>query len=299
MRLALLLAAASVVVAGCSSGPVGDAPPAGSGPAASSGAEKSAERYVALGDSFTAGPLVPTTDLAGGCLRSDHNYPSLLAERLGIEDFVDVSCSGARTHDLPRGQQTHRGVRVPAQLDALDEDTTLVTLGIGGNDFALYAHLAHTCLRVRDSDPTGSPCRAALAAEGLDPVAVSDRIGRNVERALGQVQRRAPRARVVLVGYPHIAPSRGQCPTLLPYATGDVPFGDEVLRRLNSAMRRAATRSGAEFLDMYAASRGHDVCSPRPYVNGVHTDQQRAAAFHPLPRGMRAVARGLAQLLAR
>ena len=28
------------------------------------------ERYAALGDSFTAGPLIPTTDLASGCFRS-------------------------------------------------------------------------------------------------------------------------------------------------------------------------------------------------------------------------------------
>ena len=33
-------------------------------------------RYVALGDSYSAGPLIPTTDLAGGCARSDHNYPT-------------------------------------------------------------------------------------------------------------------------------------------------------------------------------------------------------------------------------
>lgn len=39
-------------------------------------------KYVALGDSFTAGPLVPVTDVASGCFRSDHNYPTLLAERL-------------------------------------------------------------------------------------------------------------------------------------------------------------------------------------------------------------------------
>lgn len=260
-------------------------------------AEGTGERYVALGDSFTSGPYVPTTDLAAGCFRSDHNYPSLLADRLGVEEFVDVSCAGARTRDLAHRQPTMRGVRVPAQLDAIDADTTLVTVGIGGNDFGLYSHLARTCLRVRDRDPAGSPCRAALAAEGLDPAAVAHRIARNVERALEQVATRAPEARVVLVGYPHIAPSSGECPALLPYATGDVPFGDEVLRRVNAAMRAAATRTGAEFVDMYAASHGHDVCSRLPYVNGVHTDRRRAAAFHPLPRGMRAVTAELAALL--
>ena len=298
MRIPLLLAATALVLTGCTSAPAADVTPGASDPAASP-SERS-ERYVALGDSFTSGPFVPTTDLASGCLRSDHNYPSLLADRLDVADFVDVSCAGARTRDLPHRQLTLPGARIPAQLDALDPDTTLVTLGIGGNDFDLYSHLTNTCLQLRSSDPTGSPCRTTMTSGTRDLVATTTaRIGRRVERALRQVAERAPGARVVLVGYPRIAPARGECPDLLPYATGDVPFGDEVLRRLTSAMRHAADRAGAEFLDMYAASRGHDVCSARPYVNGVHSDRGRAAAFHPLPRGMRATAAALEDLLAR
>ena len=298
MRIPLLLAATALVLTGCTSAPAADVTPGRSDPAASPSPRS--ERYVALGDSFTSGPFVPTTDLASGCLRSDHNYPSLLADRLDVDDFVDVSCAGARTRDLPHRQLTMPGARLPAQLDALDPDTTLVTLGIGGNDFDLYSHLTNTCLQLRSSDPTGSPCRTAMTSGTRDLVATTTaRIGRRVERALRQVAQRAPGARVVLVGYPRIAPPRGECPDLLPYASGDVSFGDEVLRRLTTAMRQAADRAGAEFLDMYAASRGHDVCSARPYVNGVRSDRERAAAFHPLPRGMRAVARELAALLAR
>jgi lysophospholipase L1-like esterase len=300
VRLPLLLAAAALALTGCTSSPASDVGPSGAGPdPGRSAGPLSDERYVALGDSFTSGPYVPTTDLAGGCFRSDHNYPSLLARRLGIEDFVDVSCAGARTRDLPHRQLTLPGARVPAQLDALDADTTLVTVGIGGNDFDLYSHLSSTCLQLRRSDPTGSPCRTTMTSGSRDLVATTDRIGRHVARVLRLVADRAPAARVVLVGYPRVAPSHGACPDLLPYATGDVGFGDEVLRGLNTAMHRAADRAGAEFLDMYAASRGHDVCSDQPYVNGVHTDQQRAAAFHPFPRGMRAVADQLATLLTR
>jgi lysophospholipase L1-like esterase len=297
VRLRLLLAAAALALTGCTSAPAADVAPAQPDRPAG-GVAGSAERYVALGDSFTSGPYVPTTDLASGCLRSDHNYPSLLARRLRVAHFVDVSCAGARTRDLVHRQLTLPGARIPAQLDALDADTTLVTLGIGGNDFDLYAHLSNTCLRLRASDPTGSPCRTTMTAGRRDLVGTTTaRIGRRVERALHQVAARAPRARVVLVGYPRIAPPRGECPDLLPYATGDVGFGDAVLRRLDTAMRRAAHRAGADYLDKYAASRGHDVCSARPYVNGVHPDTQRAAAFHPLPRGMRATAAALAALL--
>jgi lysophospholipase L1-like esterase len=305
VRAPLLLGAALLALAGCTS-PADDGSTvrgSASSPSASTlvsqePGPRDGERYVALGDSFTSGPLIPTTDLAGGCFRSDHNYPALLARRIDAERLVDVSCAGARTRDLTHRQRTVPGVRVPPQLAALDERTTLVTVGIGGNDFDLYSRLTQTCLRLRDSDPTGSPCRAALTAGDARLLGRVDDIGRHVERVLEQVRHRAPAARVVLVGYPHITPARGTCPQLLPYATGDVQFADEVLRRLNEAMRGAARRSSVEFLDMYRRSAGHDICSPDPYVNGAVTDRRAAAAFHPFRRGMQAVARDLEQLLA-
>jgi hypothetical protein len=42
------------------------------------------------------------------------------------------------------------------------------------------------------------------------------------------------------------------------------------------------------YVDMYAASRGHDICSADPWVNGRVTDRQRALAYHPFAAGMRA-----------
>jgi lysophospholipase L1-like esterase len=305
VRRALPLLLAALVLTGCSGAPAAEDGPAPASPSTAHAARSSAEpglstgeRYVALGDSFTSGPLVPTTDLAGGCLRSDHNYPALLAEQLDVARLVDVSCAGARTRDLSHPQTTVPGVRVPPQLDALSRSTTLVTLGIGGNDFDLFSRLTGTCLRLRDSDPAGSPCRATLTAGDRPLLGSIDTIGRRVQDALDLVQERAPHARVVLVGYPHITPSHGTCPARLPYATGDVQFGDEVLRRLNDAMRRAADRAGAGFLDMYARSAGHDICSDEPWVNGAVTDRARAAAFHPFRRGMAATAAALADLLA-
>ncbi|MDP2774363.1 MAG: hypothetical protein Q8O61_12495, partial [Nocardioides sp.] len=56
--------------------------------------------YVALGDSFVAAPLVPTTNMRNGCLRSDHNYPHLVAAELDGYELVDVSCSGASTPEM-------------------------------------------------------------------------------------------------------------------------------------------------------------------------------------------------------
>ena len=116
--------------------------------------------------------------------------------------------------------------------------------------------MVRTCLELRRLVASGAPC--AGSAVGRRLVTAIPTIGDNVERAVEQVQRRAPDARVILVGYPRIAPSTGGCPRLLPLASGDLAFGDRVLRALDRALRAAATATGVDFLDAYAASAGHD-----------------------------------------
>src|SRR3569833_2450053 len=76
-------------------------------------------RYVALGDSFTAGPMIPRNHgTPFACLRSDHIYPSLVARALRAGEFVDVSCSAATTKDVFQPQRVLLGV-TPAQHDAV------------------------------------------------------------------------------------------------------------------------------------------------------------------------------------
>ncbi|MDQ3466096.1 MAG: SGNH/GDSL hydrolase family protein [Actinomycetota bacterium] len=247
--------------------------------------------YVALGDSFTAGPGIPRQVGAEGCGRSGRNYPSLLAERLDVESFTDVSCNGADTTHLRGAQRTGDG-RVVPQLGALTRNTDLVTLGIGGNDFAVFGQLVTLCPLVRGADPAGAPCRAFFGQDGADALLDSvPRLRDRLVRALSQIMRRAPGADVVLVGYPRIVPVRGTCPGQLPFAERDYRYADRVERALNATLRRAAQSQGAVYVDTFGPSRGHDVCAgPRAWVNG-RAGGPTAAAYHPFARGMAGVAR--------
>lgn len=104
--------------------------------------------YVALGDSYTAGPYIPhQTGTPLGCSRSDHNYPSVVAAELQLDpaEFQDMSCGGATIADLTQEQSTDDGT-YPAQLSALSADTRLVTLGIGGNDIG-FSSLVTQCVK--------------------------------------------------------------------------------------------------------------------------------------------------------
>jgi lysophospholipase L1-like esterase len=266
-RTAAVLALAALgALTGCDEGPPGASV---GNPSASSTATRVSDlaypTYVALGDSYTAAPGVPQTEQETGCLRSNGNYASLVANQLK-SDFVDVSCTGASTVSLI-GAQHRAEPRLPPQFAALSADTSLVTLGIGGNDLKLFETMVGTCGQF-----------------GLSEV------GGRVKAALKGIHDRSPQARVVLVGYPQPLPSKGTC-RILPLANGDYPYVRGLVVKLNDALRTAAKKAKADFIDMVKASKGHDICAGSDaWVNGVNTDLMRALAFHPFAEEQQAVA---------
>jgi lysophospholipase L1-like esterase len=288
--LATCAVACLAVLTACDDGP----PPATVGATAGSApATETAKRatYVALGDSYTAAPGVPQTEQQSGCLRSNGNYPTLLAHQLHMK-FVDVSCVGATTAALT-GAQSADGHVLRAQFAALDRHTSLVTLGIGGNDLELFRTAIGTCGQFALDHPKGSPCRDYYEADGKKNNPLLDKVGRiggRVTKALKEIHRRAPNARVVLVGYPQPVPAHGTC-RILPLAAGDYPFARSILSALDAALEKAAAKGRAIYIDMEKASRGHDVCAGADaWVNGVNTDIARALAFHPFAAEQQAVA---------
>ncbi|RSM38300.1 SGNH/GDSL hydrolase family protein [Amycolatopsis balhimycina DSM 5908] len=262
--------------------------------AATASATAGFHHYVALGDSYTSGPFIPAQRLDPlGCGRSTANYPSVVAAALHVGAFTDVSCAGADTTDLARPQQVPlNGTNAP-QLDALRLDTDLVTVGIGGNDFDLFDRLVTTCPGLRPSDPTGNPCEEHFATNGVDTVkTVIGTIRPRIDAALGAIRQRSPGARVLVVGYPRIAPENGYCPDVLPFADGDYAWLNQVERDLNQALEDAAANGDAEFVDTYGPSRGHDACARggSAWINGKDQDVFAAAAYHPVKAGMAGVA---------
>jgi lysophospholipase L1-like esterase len=274
---AALLATAACLTA-CSSDEAGPAPDAPAHPT-----------YVALGDSYTAAPGVPTQDALAGCSQSDSNYPHLLAAQYGAT-LVDVSCSGADTTSIT-GPQTVTGGSRPPQLDAVTADTDVVTVGIGGNDANLFTTIIGSCLGVASQAPQGAPCRAKFTAGGTDQLRQTvRRTGRKVQAVLEQVAAKAPDAQVLAVGYPQPVPAFGTCP-LLPLATGDYAYARSVLRALDAAIERAADAAGATYVDVAGPSQGHDICAgDQAWVSGLFGAAGRAAPFHPFEAEQQAVA---------
>ncbi|KNB54195.1 GDSL family lipase [Streptomyces caatingaensis] len=257
-------------------------------PATAAAGQGGGERYVALGDSYTSAPGVPQQS-GGDCARSSVNYPALTAKALRITSFRDVSCSGARTDDFWRAQGAN-----PPQLDAVGRNTRLVTVGIGGNDIG-FGEIIGTCAQLSASDPAGDPCRKKYTApDGGDLLnrRIADTAPKIAE-VLKAVHRKAPRARVVLAGYPSIMPDDGVgCFPSVPMAAGDVPYLRDTEKKLNAMLREQARKAGARYADTYRATVGHDVCKPEAdrWIEGARPSRP-AAPFHPNADGERAMAR--------
>lgn len=254
-----------------------------------SGPPPAAAEYVALGDSFTSAPGVPET-VDEGCFRSDGNYPSLVADALDLT-LDDVSCGGATTTSLVGVQETPTGP-VPPQFLALSEDTEVVTLSMGFNDGGLYGELMTACLQLDGEPPEGSPCRETMNEAGSDRLLETiDLIQTRLTSALTGIKDRAPNARVVLVGYPQLAPARVRC-AALPLAAGDYDYMREIMIALGRATERAADEADADYIDVLAASEGHDICAgDEAWVSGVMPDPDRPAEpVHPFAEEQEAIA---------
>jgi lysophospholipase L1-like esterase len=287
----VLTAATTAVLMAASALPASAAPESSSAPKSSAAATFT--NYVALGDSYTAGPLIPLPRLDPvGCVRSTSNYPAMLASRLKVKSYTDVSCSGADTGDMTSPQDVLLGPN-PPQFNALKASTDLVTLGIGGNDYSLFGTIIDTCPGLRDSDPAGAPCKEHFTQNGVDTIAAKiPGIERNIAGVLSGIHDRSPNATVLAVGYPRIAPPTGTCPNVLPFADGDYAWLNSIEEQLNGAISDAVAEDGSSsFVDMFPPSLGHDACKGNAaWINGKDNNLLAAAAYHPFRRGMTGVA---------
>ncbi|WP_345412622.1 SGNH/GDSL hydrolase family protein [Pseudonocardia xishanensis] len=245
------------------------------------------ERYVALGDSYSAGPLVPPQEgMPVGCLRSGSNFPSVVAAGIGAAEFVDVSCSGATTDDLTAPQSVALGSN-PPQLDALTGAEDLVTLTIGGNDVG-FADIIGRCALTSPTDLFGAACKASYGSTLDERIAVA---GEKVATALDAVAKRSPDATVALVGYPALLPDEGPgCFPLVPFSAGDVAWLRGVEKDLNATLAARAAAAGATYVDTYTPTIGHDMCQVPgvKWIEGL-LPTAPAAPVHPNELGMKAM----------
>ena len=227
--------------------------------------------YVALGDSFTAGPgISPVQTDAGMCRRSERDWPTLVAAALE-RDVTDVSCAGASTADL----------KTTVESGVVGPGTELVTVSAGGNDGSLFLSLLRAC--------TTDASSCTQFAEEQAP-SILDRTTTDLADLLADVRSAAPQATVLLVGYPRIMPTTGTCSAIgVGAADATSVIGAE--EALDAALAGAAEQAGVTYVSLRATSEGHDACSgDGAWTNGIAPAEGDGIFFHPNARGMAAVA---------
>ncbi|MER0446650.1 SGNH/GDSL hydrolase family protein [Streptomyces sp. Edi4] len=271
-------------------------------------------KWTALGDSYSAGAVIPAWDSSDGCARSNHNWERQLTRRLNDESasgvqLADVTCGAAeidkgilspQTSDMLLGPPFNRDPGAwpdrPAQIDALNGDEDIVTVGIGGNTLG-FGNILTKCLElgVEQGDPPSlGPGCSGYYENGEGRQWLADKFAtltRQYSAMMGQIHERAPHAKVFVLGYPTVI-SRPfnqltcywgnfkRLGTLRLGVDGDFVMGLE--ERLNDVIEGQAQDNPewATYVDTYRSSQGHGVCA-------TGTDQWMYGVFDDLviPQG--------------
>jgi len=242
-------------------------------------------QYVAMGSSFAAGPglrpRVKGTPLLAG--RSQCNYAHLVAARLGLE-LRDETYSGATIAEIAGRADAPRH---PAQVDAVDEETGLVTVTGGGNDVGYLPVIAAASM------PAWLPARLLRArARAFTAPGTADRAFERLEtdlEALCTTIRIRSGALVVLTDYLTVLPADPAAGTS-PLPADAADWGRRTAARLTATISRVAAEQGCPFVPLGQASADHHAWSADPWIRGFHLGLRGGAAYHPTVTGMAAAA---------
>jgi hypothetical protein len=235
---------------------------------------------------YVAGPTGPTYDPARvygsthatGCHRSD--VAPITHVRQGAPLTLNIACSGAVTANVLR--TSAGGVGFKGEAPQNDQLTliarafriTAVVVSIGGNDLGFSSILTDCVLAFLNR---GTPCSVTdrAQAEARLP-GIRTAVGRVVDdvRATMAGAGYAPGSyRLILQSYPAAvpAPNGARYPEAGPdrQNLGGCPFLDADLRwaregillQLGLTLAAVAIDHGAQFLDLTAALRGHELCA--------------------------------------
>ncbi|GHH68365.1 hypothetical protein GCM10017673_16850 [Streptosporangium violaceochromogenes] len=243
-------------------------------------------------------------------------------------DYHLVACSGAETEQLlptknflpgegdvvnpiknAFGDANQGQYREPSQIDKgyLDENTTLVTVSIGGND-AGFSDVLKTCLLNAhgSGDPEGDNCQNLIKSDGrtVDAVErelIQGKVQQSIRTVLEVIHRRAPNARIVLMSYPHVVENGSCIPSIVVPGFGSIgrlTDGEVVwIRQMGDLMvestavtAQAARQAGIPVTmgDPRPQFAGRSACAANTAVHGlilVPTDGDNgtvsAQSFHP------------------
>ncbi|MDC0766185.1 SGNH/GDSL hydrolase family protein [Streptomyces sp. HD] len=213
-------------------------------------------------------------------------------------DYHLIACSGARTYNVWHAGEVQSSGGEKPQIDKgyLDQNTTLVTISIGGND-ARFADVIQKCLVAFN----GGNCKDKTFEEGDVDQSVGGRdrkfIGQPLEKAavgvineivrpditkvLTEISAKAPNAKIALMGYPPLIENRGECLSITIPGVGQIGLSasssdwlGSVADTLATAMQGAVDDAKAKGIKAWFSNpkqnfAGKAVCGDPESVHGI------------------------------
>lgn len=239
---------------------------AGSVVAAPAAQAQEVDSYVALGDSFSSGNGTFLPDRSLSCYRSSYAYPALVDRQRPNTDLDFRACSGAETSDV-----------LSRQVGALDADTDLVSITIGGNDIG-FVDLILAC------GGTFSPTCSSAVSRAKERIA--SELPARLDAVYAAIDAGAPNARAVAVlGYGRFFGSNLSCAAARGITSTEAGLLNGVADALDAVISARAAAAGFSYVSAIGPFTGHDVCAPDPWLNG--RGYSLPDIFHPTRSGHR------------
>ncbi|MGW1280051.1 SGNH/GDSL hydrolase family protein [Streptomyces tsukubensis] len=246
------------------------------------------EVLVGLGDSYSSGeanpPYVKGTEAktGNGCHRSLNAWPVRLAKgNKVVKRAKHYACSGALTSALYGKFKTEEAqLKMVGKLTGNDEPG-VVTISMGGNDLG-FSEVIEACVK------PWQKClgdKGAVAAAKQRLTALSTQLKAHYQA----VQKAAPNATVLVVGYPRLFPEtedEEDCSWLSEAERAEL---NALGAQVNSVLAARAAEAGVDFVDVQNSTDNHEICTVNTSwfwgIDGRGGQQQA----HPILDGQKAI----------
>lgn len=220
-----------------------------------------ADKYVALGDSYSSGTGTRTY-FDSGCQRSVYSYPYLLSQRRANTQLTFAACSGAKTGDVLNNQ-----------VSSVTSDTKIVTITIGGNDAGFSSVITECAKPSWMSNCAGKVTTAQNYIRNTLPGQLNN--------VYSQIRSRAPTATRIALSYPRLFAGE-DCNAGTWFSGDDMTRLNQTADLLRDVTRTAATTYGMVFKDAIPPFTGHAVCQDE-WLNGL--SNPIGESYHPNTKG--------------
>jgi lysophospholipase L1-like esterase len=217
-----------------------------------------ADKYVALGDSYSSGTGTRSYTLDSTCQRSVYAYPYLVAQARPNTTLSFAACSGAKTGDV-----------LSKQISSVTSDSRFVSITIGGNDAGFSSVITQCAL------PWPWSCDSNITnAQNY----IRNTLPGQLDNVYNAISSHAPTATVIVLGYPRLFMG-------VDCNAGTFFSGDEMTKLnatadlLKSITSARAAAHGFVFKDPIPAFVGHAVCSSTEWLNGL--SDPVSDSYHP------------------